>query len=60
MPFGDLPDDEGEETVIIDLAPSSNYLLGPEDSVTLIIDDRDRWFFDRFEDTLRTQAAVEQ
>jgi len=60
VPFGDLPDDEGEETVIIDLVPSSNYLLGPEDSVTLIIDDRDRWFFDRFEDTLRVDATVEQ
>jgi len=60
VPFGDVSDDEGEETVVIDLVPSSNYLLGPEDSVTLIIDDRDRWFVDRFEDTLRSQATVEQ
>lgn len=51
-PIGDLPDDEGEETVVIDLVPSSNYLLGPNDSVTLIIDDRDRLFVDRFEETL--------
>jgi hypothetical protein len=59
-PFGDLPDDEGEETVIIDLVPSSDYLLGTEDSVTLIIDDRDRLFVDRFEDTQGSEATIDQ